>query len=201
MSKLLDSPAVLKAPSVDGPGKDYEVLARKLHIPVPKQPSEVVLQHVLSSLSIAVYNLSAVRSYLIEKRPKDHWVIWSRLTENTPSRALFVKFRNFDSPEYDRMTHGRISSVQYKKPVPYPVLLTIDAIVKEAKTYGVTPTFFVSDFAEKNVSPRPQLRLDPFLAVGTTDSDAFFVIERWDEPGFREEVYSQKRAKKAAVKK
>lgn len=64
----------------------------------------------------------------------------------------------------------------YIKPIPLPVLLTAQKIRE------VTPsaTFYVSDeIHEHDIEP---VR-DPFLAV-QIGAD-FFIVERWDEPGFR----------------
>lgn len=67
----------------------------------------------------------------------------------------------------------RISFQIYEGAVPYPVLLTVKTIAKEVQE----ARFFISGI------PRPQG--DPFLAVSNGFGD-HFIIERWDEPNFRE---------------
>jgi hypothetical protein len=59
------------------------------------------------------------------------------------------------------------------KPIPYPVLLTIDAVVQAFPMVRL----FVSDEMREEAIP------DPFLLVKLGRDE--FVIERWDEPAFR----------------
>jgi len=60
----------------------------------------------------------------------------------------------------------------YTKPIPLPVLMTV-AKIREAFPEA---RFWVTDIAE---IPKG----DPFLSVGVGEER--FIIERWDEPGFR----------------
>ena len=200
MLTLEKSTSILRPVNVDRPDDTYNKLAKKLGIKPPPLSSDPLLRHVLSTLAIHVYDYSAVRNYLISKRPTDHFFVWVPAMTQASSRALLVKYGATPEGWVQRHRHGTISSrIVYNKPLPYPVLLTMDSINTEAKKVGFTPTFYVSDYAEKHEKPKAHMRVDPFLAVGTSDSSALFVIERWDEPGFREEVYSQKR--KAGAKK
>lgn len=71
---------------------------------------------------------------------------------------------------------GGKDAALYNKPIPYPVLLT----VKKIADAFPEATFWVSD--EAKVVPVPVL--DPFL--GVRYADKFWIIERWDEPSFRD---------------
>ena len=196
MTSLKD-PIVLPAVSIDQPDLAYQKLATQLGIKTAKIPSDVLLRHALSSLSIGVYNYDAVRRYLVEKRPEKHYLTWVPVSTQTKTSAGLVRRMGGSPGSFDRGIHGHIREAGvYDKPLPYPVLVTMAAIVAAAKKTDFTPSFYVSDYVEYHKQPEPRQRLDPFLAVGTSDSDALFVIERWDEPGFREETYSSK--KKAA---
>jgi hypothetical protein len=66
----------------------------------------------------------------------------------------------------------------YDKPLPLPVLLT----VKEVSAEFPTARFYVSDEVHSYEHRDPVL--DPFLLV-VVETERF-IIERWDEPGYRE---------------
>jgi hypothetical protein len=63
----------------------------------------------------------------------------------------------------------------YTKPIPYPVLCTIEKIVDR---FGEEVMLEVSD-----IYTVP--KADPFLSVSALGSAVRFPIERWDEPKFR----------------
>ena len=202
MASQLLNPKVQTAPNVDRPDTKYVALAKRLHVNVATVPSDMLLRKLLEEQSIAIYSLAAVSKYLISKRPVGHQFLWVPAVgrQETP-RTLRSKYPQYRS---GMRRHGYIADStqgQYNKPIPYPVLLTIEKVVNAAKKMGFQPTFYVSDYAVSERLPERSNRFDPFLAVGTSDSDALFVIERWDEPGFREEVYSKKRKAKASTKK
>jgi hypothetical protein len=67
---------------------------------------------------------------------------------------------------------NHVSADVYNKPIPMPVMLTIDRI----ESLYPSARFYVSDIRDVK---------DPFLAVTVDGADTFFVIERWDEPSFR----------------
>ena len=62
----------------------------------------------------------------------------------------------------------------YGKPVPYPVLLTVDRI----RSQFPTAQFRVSDDAPL----QGDVVKDPFLMVSYGGSS--YIVEKWDEPGF-----------------
>jgi hypothetical protein len=63
----------------------------------------------------------------------------------------------------------------YAEPVPLPVLLTVKKIADKFPSVN----FFISDPKEKEG--------DPFLLVTNKDMTGF-IVERWNEPGFREKT-------------
>lgn len=201
MKSLIESPVVLKAPDVELPNTKYQALAKKLHIRPPVHDPDLHLQALLSRLEIAVYDYTAVRRYLILKRPERHVFLWvPARRDQDQTAALTEKYKRWNSGGSE--LHGYVvatNSMVYNKAIPYPVLVTMDRILTEGTKIGIKPTFYISDFALRTQQPEPRRRYDPFLAVTVSTGDRLHVIERWDEPGFREEVYSQK--KKQDVKK
>lgn len=120
---------------------------------------------------LTVYNRADVDEYLHHKYrvPQGNItgeVVWGW----RPLRAADRKDKHSDSKN-GSLQRG---AVPYKKAIPYPVLLTIRAIL------GVfsTAKFFVSDEMHAERIP------DPFLLVEIGEEQ--FIVERWDEPAFRE---------------
>jgi hypothetical protein len=74
-------------------------------------------------------------------------------------------------------TNGRMIAGQYTKPVPLPVLLT----VKDVSARFPDAHFYVSDDVTTGDLRRGD---DPFLLVIIERTN--FIIERWDEPTYRE---------------
>ena len=69
--------------------------------------------------------------------------------------------------------------VQYgtlDKPIPMPVLMTMEKVVDR---FGSSVEMSISE-----ITKYP----DPFLSVHVPGSERRFVIERWDEPGFRDKA-------------
>lgn len=66
---------------------------------------------------------------------------------------------------------GSMSRREYQLVVPVPVLITVDKLVKRLRN---EVNFYVA---------APGRGHDPFLAA--VNADGTFIIERWDEPGFR----------------
>lgn len=200
-TKLLKKPlATSSQAAVDA---DYQALAAKLGVGIPANDDSMLdkLALILHNLGITVYSESAVARYLKTKAPEDHQYVWvPAMPQHVPAalRKAHPRFRN-EGWRRVSLEGGIITGAVYNKPIPYAVLTTMDQIRTEAIKQGVIPTFFVSDFAKSKTITIE--RRDPFLAIGTVDSAAFHIIERWDEPGFREDVYSQKRAKKTPIKK
>lgn len=98
-----------------------------------------------------------------------HWV-WVPLGPRsaTPAEQSVLTPRMFSVAFFT----GSSAPTSYEKPIPIPVLMTAKTIKDEFPD----ATFEVTDIV--NV-PKP----DPFLAV--VYEGQRFIIERWDEPGFR----------------
>jgi hypothetical protein len=115
-------------------------------------------------LGLPTYPLSSVISYLDSKFPpadnlNKGWV-WVPLRHKD-----IVKGRSFNDTE----------NRTYTKPIPFPVLKTID----EIQTAHPEAKSFISD--ERQTSDNK----DPFLLVTLDDGRTLNVIERWDEPSYR----------------
>jgi hypothetical protein len=61
---------------------------------------------------------------------------------------------------------------QYRRPIPLPVLLTIEKILTEVPDAH----FYISQSADENA--------DPFLNV-TGRNCCHFIVERWNEPNYQ----------------
>ena len=158
------------APSTDIPA-NYQALALRIGAKALAQESKIIKERAgfrafLSENGIAVYEMEAVRKYLNKMRPWFHRVVWIGLN---------------DMDIWDDSFTGYLGTFWdgYRKPIPEAVLLTAAKIRDE---YSVDDAkFYVSDFMRRR---RPAIGLDPFLAV--RHQNEFFIIERWDEPGFRQ---------------
>lgn len=91
-----------------------------------------------------------------------------------------------DSSRFGWKRPGSPLNGPYTKPVPYEVLLTMEKLLQ----HNSYLRFYISDLATKQDATRPDP--DPFLAVTDQDfeeaikNNRLFVIERWDEPAFRQ---------------
>lgn len=68
-----------------------------------------------------------------------------------------------------------VTNRTYTKPIPFPVLKTID----EISTLYPQAQFFISD------ERQPSDMKDPFLLVTLDKGRTLHVVERWDEPAYR----------------
>ena len=163
------------------PDAEYVALATSLGIELPVF-FQAELEKYFAANFIDVYPMEAVNKYmqamLTRESMKDasqrYYWFWR------PLRAVDVATC--------KLSRGRIAANSpvpiggdvrgyepdpYARPVPFPVLQTVKAI---SDTFGERVAFFVSDYAA--VKP------DPFLMVSAPGCPGY-VIERWDEPGFR----------------
>jgi hypothetical protein len=125
---------------------------------------------LVPALGLHVYDRAQVTEYLhcqYKVPPSDLTPVvlwgWRPLREKDRIGASMIGF------------NGRVQpgAPLYSKPIPYPVLLTVKAIVDACPS----ATFFVSDELQGERIP------DPFLLVRVAGEE--FVVERWDEPAFR----------------
>lgn len=124
------------------------------------------LEHCLQVNSIDCYSSRGVWDFLDIKLGEGKWV-WAGL-------------RQKDCDELPSSWHTSVhrrkvsfSDTPYNRIIPLPVLLTVQKIATEVPEVN----FYVSQSADENA--------DPFLLV-TTRTIGLFIVERWDEPDFRE---------------
>lgn len=137
----------------------------------------------LAANGICVFDEKRVREYMdaqveqvnkkIPKRRdgmdgRKRWV-WAPL-DGAPEQPQQREVNTWTSIMF--MSVDLAGQTRYEKPIPLPVLMT----AKTIKDQFPAATFEVTDIT--NV-PRP----DPFLSV--LYEGERFIIERWDEPGFR----------------
>ncbi len=157
----------------DAFAQEYDELATKLGV-VARATTSDKLAKVLASLQIPCYKLEDVEKYMDKK---GYWS-WFELRHDQPSLNVVRK-----TPTQWRTLYGNTVFRTYDKPIPYPVLLTIDQIQAEL---GAQAVFFIAALNDKP---------DPFLGVMLwSDTSQFFVVERWDEPGFRGSKEGHRRA-------
>lgn len=145
---------------------DYKALALKLGVAC-EESLRLELQAALAEMGLRIYKMGAVTKYLIGLCPEGEFVCW---------KTLRKRDAHGDSMAGPTKHHTRVNIV-YDHPVPYPVLLTVDRLQER---FGDEISFYVSDYE----APIP----DPFLLVVLSrgGADGQFIVERWDEPGFRE---------------
>jgi hypothetical protein len=122
---------------------------------------------VVRDTCLGVYEYEVVTRYLdlqTERRNTNKKYRWESVAWHWHPVKSYSDFRWHGS--------NHVSREIYNKPIPMAVMVTmarIEALFPETR-------FYVSDLQDMK---------DPFLAVSVEGSDTFFVIERWDEPGFR----------------
>lgn len=126
------------------------------------------LRHVIKRGNFHIFDRVQVAEYLNEKLGKDQWE-WAGLR---PCDVEEFSDSNWFSHHGDHRIP--FSHRQYSANVPLPVLLTVQRIAEEVPE----ARFYISNRRENPWA-------DPFLMV-TTKNSSSFIIERWDEPSFRE---------------
>lgn len=172
------------------PTEEYVALANKLGVAVGGLTRTTTLESVLQDEHVRVFPLKSVERYMDRQTPKGKVWGWMSVRALDYERAKgYVTFGYNDK-------NGRFLTGTYEKPIPFPVLLTMDKIEAAMSHLPVEqrPAFFITDYAV----PSP----DPFLMVAVPGvgmmqephpngelwhaiEGACFVIERWDEPSFR----------------
>lgn len=141
--------------------RSYEQLAKKLGVCVAGQAAGTSVKinndfmQFLSDHGLVLYDRVSVSKFLKQKAGKRN-VVWRPLREADKAKS---KSRWEDRP---------VS--QYKKAVPYPVLLLVQDILEKFPM----AKFYVSDYQV--------VRPDPFLEVRLNGKR--YVVEHWDEPEF-----------------
>lgn len=124
---------------------------------------------------VTVYSTPKVAEYLHAVCPRGHRVVWLSVNEDDGQ----VIGMNITGEIWLSHVGGDTRGI-YEKPLPIPVLHTMCKFTESGGEFKDV-TFYASDFTDV---PKG----DPFLAVLMGDevsAGEFFVIERWDEPGFR----------------
>lgn len=191
--------------------REYRALCRELGITNPKAELES-LKMFLAENGITVFPQKAVDEYLRKKARTEggfetYWC-WKPIRRrqdarmsgaptDTPAipqpmfrmtgvevmrRQYFelmgtlrpdIDWGKLAEEQFDNLPHGSLSAALYIHPIPLPVLLTVKKIDAEFPD----ALFFASDYEVH--------KPDPFLAVTLPLVKELFIIERWDEPGFR----------------
>lgn len=154
---------------------NYKALATKLGLRVVVAQTEFV--EFLAAEGIPTYDADEVHKWLKAKSDKQTkragthvYYGWLPLRQADLNKA-YTDGTSMASMGLLTQDGGLVKSV-YSKPVPYPVLLTVEKLVNK---FGNQVSFWVSEIAKE---------LDPFLMVIAPDGSRW-IIERWDEPGFR----------------
>lgn len=177
---------------------EYNRVANKLGVLARPRSDWRRLATALDELMIPVYDFDKVKAFLVKKAAEvakqeaaaavNGSAAWGWFPLNAPApvvidegpheralRELYASMNTFGSSSPPRLVNGAFRTAAYTKRVPLPVLLTAEQI--EDKLPGEV-SFFVSD-----IERYP----DPFLGVclKSDPEKKMFVVERWDEPGFR----------------
>lgn len=160
---------------------EYQRVATKVGF-APRGLKSDALRQFLREAGMRVYPLGAVQAYLDGKygvaddRHGARWV-WKPLR----SADGYTREQRDAHAQYIWLVKHAVNGVvareqaPYGKPVPLPVLLTVERIVEKFPD----ALFFVSDEYKAPAVP------DPFLAVVYGEDSEPVVVERWDEPQFR----------------
>lgn len=148
----------------------YDSLATKLGVEC-RAKTNTQLSVVLAEEMIGVYDTAAVERYMDKK---GYWKWYPLRTYDKAPGSASWKINRVTPTSYDTL-YGPSSSEVYDKPVPYPVLCTVERLVDKM---GPSVIFVVAALGSNP---------DPFLAcfLRAPGRIRLYVIERWDEPGFR----------------
>ncbi len=163
---LLDAPDTSQREFLTG----YQRLAAKIGyhcVEAERVLAEGDLIEWLHEQAMPVYDYEAVKQYLDATVAEMN----AGPADGVHHRWGWMPLRQCDTKT--NMGGGR--QEVYIKPIPYPVLCTIEKLVDQ---FGERVNLLVSD-----IYTVP--KADPFLAVSVPGSQRLFVIERWDEPKFR----------------
>lgn len=148
--------------------EEYQKLADELGLAVD-HGEEAKLRAAVVDAGVGNYDRGDVDRYMRSIAKSRVWV-WRPLRKADVGKINKLGDRNV-------FTHGTVTGgTPYAHPVPMPALLTVKQISEKCPS----ALFFVSDYAAQ--------RPDPFLMVTTEqlfEKDVYFIVERWDEPGFR----------------
>lgn len=149
----------------------YNTLAEKIGI-AARERGQSTLARYLAENSIPVYSQEAVERYMDKK---GYWAWFPLRKADMPPTAGNIWVLKRKTPTNYASLYGASKATQYQEAVPYPVLLTVESIVEK---FGKDALFLIAALDEHP---------DPFLACMLhSEFGRMFIIERWDEPGFRD---------------
>ena len=188
--KPVASPMPIVSSSIEPPTEEYMAIAKRLGVTVNGLTRITTLETVLLDEHVRIYRFKDVISYMDKKTPKGKiwgWTAVRVVDRNRCGRSVTFGYND---------VNGRFFPGPYDKPIPFPVLLTMEKIENAMAQLpeASRPAFFITDYAV----PSP----DPFLMVATPGvsqiqqpsasghlwqalEESCFIIERWDEPNFR----------------
>jgi hypothetical protein len=146
-------------------------LAVKLGTHFARHLTRIQIEECLRDCAIAIYPLESVRLFM--DRKVEAMTKTNRTSGNPYYRASWG-WHALRACDLQRPRGIGSIAKRYEKPVPIPVLLTVEKI---QDFLGPQVRFYVADVRETTF-------VDPFLCV-TAEECPIYVIERWDEPAFR----------------
>jgi len=182
---LLDAPkpAPLFAHGPDPELEAHAALAKKLGVAVRPKLSAMRLQDILAEEGMTCYDKKAVHAYMDSRAgqaPNTSW-FWFHALERHVKQDVLLEVFHSSHREYLRQIQGSILGSVYRDAIPLPVLLTIDKLMTRLGDEVVPVIAATFDLGKLRPAPA-----DPFLAVLMRgEPTPMFIIERWDEPGFR----------------
>jgi hypothetical protein len=159
-----ETPVAVAAPRAEA-DEEYLGLAQELGISSAAVDRERLLR-ILEDEGIPIYDPEKVNKWMDHKTPQGKTWKWFPVRSKDLVPSLFDLGTRMQ----------RLGVGTYRHRIPMPVLETIAKISHRMEE----AVFFITDYEDK--------RPDPFLAVSTksmASAGELFIIERWDEPGFR----------------
>lgn len=182
---LLDAPKPepLVAHGPDPELEAHAALAKKLGVAVYPKLGALKLRNILAEEGLTCYDKKAVRAYmdsLAGQTPNTSWFWFHAIARQVLNDTISLGYYNRGNALDLEKIQGSIIGSVYRDAIPLPVLLTIDKLLTRLGD-DVVPVI-AATFELSKLRPAPA---DPFLAVLMREEDEMFIIERWDEPGFR----------------
>lgn len=164
--------APIEITDTDRPDAEYRARARRLGVKTPAL-LEVEMEEAIKAENLPIYNYDRVTAYLKNLCDRQNAGKTRKLFSMEPWaewRWLPLRERDFLQ---DIVQPKGMGARVYKQRVPDVVLEVIETLqnrLPEAK-------FFVSEIVQV---------ADPFLAVTVEGSEKLWVVQRWNEPAFRD---------------
>ena len=173
--------------------EDHRTIAQKLGVGVTTTDKALTLRKVLAELGMYSYDSKRVYDFMAKKGRQEStqsstYHLWWYPVRKFDAKAVsecyglfnrsssYGELRNFWN--FDNKRDAWVEHSVYQKPIPLPVLMTMDSLVEKLGPENLV--FLVGDLS----APQPK-DPDPFLSVTSPSFDCQFVIERWNEPSFR----------------